>query len=45
MEENTIFNDDGSPQPTPEKPTKKCAKPAAEAPLKKGPAPVSAEKL
>ena len=45
MEENTIFNDEGITQPTPEKTTKKGAKQAAEAPLKKGPAPVSAEKL
>ena len=45
MEENTIFNDEGITQPTPEKATKKGAKQAAEAPLKKGPAPVSAEKL
>ena len=45
MEENTIFNDEGITQPTPERTTKKGAKQAAEAPLKKGPAPVSAEKL
>ena len=45
MEENTIFNDEGITQPTPEKTTKKGAKQAAEAPLKKGPAPLSAEKL
>ena len=45
MEENTIVNDEGITQPTPEKTTKKGAKQAAEAPLKKGPAPVSAEKL
>ena len=45
MEENTIFNDEGITPPTPEKATKKGAKQAAEAPLKKGPAPVSAEKL
>lgn len=45
MEENTIFDDEGITQPTPEKTTKKGAKQAAEAPLKKGPAPVSAEKL
>ena len=45
MEENTIFNDEGITQPTPEKATKKGAKAAAEAPQKKGPAPVSAEKL
>ena len=45
MEENTIFNDEGITQPTPEKTTKKGAKQAAEAPLKKGSAPVSAEKL
>ena len=45
MEENTIFDDEGITQPTPEKATKKGAKQAAEAPLKKGPAPVSAEKL
>ena len=45
MEENTIFNDEGITQPTPEKTTKKGAKQAAEAPLKKGPTPVSAEKL
>ena len=45
MEENTIFNDEGITQPTPEKTTKKGAKQAAETPLKKGPAPVSAEKL
>ena len=45
MEENTIFNDEGITQPTPEKTTKKGTKQAAEAPLKKGPAPVSAEKL
>ena len=45
MEENTIFNDEGITQPTEEKTSKKGAKAAAEAPLKKGPAPVSAEKL
>ena len=45
MEENTIFNDEGITQPTPEKATKKGAKQAAEAPLKKGPAPDTAEKL
>ena len=45
MEENTIFNDEGITQPTEEKTSKKGAKQAAEAPLKKGPAPVSAEKL
>ena len=45
MEENTIFDDEGITQPTPEKTTKKGAKQAAEAPLKKGPAPVSAENL
>ena len=45
MEENTIFNDEGITQPTPEKTTKKGAKQAAEASQKKGPAPVSAEKL
>ena len=45
MEENTIFNDEGITQPTEEKTSKKGAKAAAEAPLKKGPAPASAEKL
>ena len=45
MEENTIFNDEVITQPTEEKTSKKGAKQAAEAPLKKGPAPVSAEKL
>ena len=45
MEENTIFNDEGITQPTEEKTSKKGAKAAAETPLKKGPAPVSAEKL
>ena len=45
MEENTIFNDEGITQPTEEKTSKKGAKAAAEAPQKKGPAPVSAEKL
>ena len=45
MEENTIINDEGITQPTEEKTSKKGAKAAAEAPLKKGPAPVSAEKL
>ncbi len=45
MEENTIFDDEGITQPVAEKPAKKGAKAAAEAPQKKGPAPVSAEKL
>ena len=45
MEENTIFNDEGITQPTEEKTSKKGAKAAAEASQKKGPAPVSAEKL
>ena len=45
MEENTIFNDEGITQPTEEKTSKKGAKAAAETPQKKGPAPVSAEKL
>ena len=46
MEENTIFNDEGIVEPGADKTTaKKGVKKAPEAPQKKGPAPVSAEKL